>query len=305
MVKSGNLQCRPQMSKPKDLKEVHFDNPRLTAVGVEALTLEELRAGASPGALAGPQRVDFFHVLLVERGEGQHMVDFIEHELKPGTVLFVRPGQVQQWQPASPVEGTLILMANTALMPCIHGPEMRLLSLPLWSAVARPEPEVFAVVSSDFRRLKTDIGRFKGSDLEVALIQHELLSMLLRLAPAMQSSRMAKGSGREAEVHALFAQALEAGYAGRQSVLAYANRLGFSESTVSRACVAMTGRTAKQLIDERVALEAKRLLVHSEATAAQIGHWLGFTEATNFVKFFRRTAGMTPLDFRARMTAQG
>jgi AraC-like DNA-binding protein len=38
--------------------------------------------------------------------------------------------------------------------------------------------------------------------------------------------------------------------------------------------------------------------VHSEVTAAQIGHRLGFTEPTNFLKFFKRTAGCTPLEFR-------
>jgi AraC-like DNA-binding protein len=83
-------------------------------------------------------------------------------------------------------------------------------------------------------------------------------------------------------------------------VLDYAKRLGYSESTLSRACVAATGYTAKQAIDLRVALEARRMLVHSDATVAQIGHRLGFSEPTNFVKFFRRTCGVTPLDFRSR-----
>ena len=63
--------------------------------------------------------------------------------------------------------------------------------------------------------------------------------------------------------------------------------------------MAAAGHTAKQVVDLRIALEAKRLLVHSGATVAQIGHRLGFSEATNFVKFFRRLAGVTPLEFRA------
>jgi AraC-like DNA-binding protein len=81
-------------------------------------------------------------------------------------------------------------------------------------------------------------------------------------------------------------------------VLDYAQRLGYSESTLSRACVAVAGRTAKEEIDARIALEAKRLLVHSPAPAANIGHQLGFSEPTNFLKFFRRTVGSTPLEFR-------
>ena len=85
-------------------------------------------------------------------------------------------------------------------------------------------------------------------------------------------------------------------------MLDYARRLGYSESTLSRACVAAVGHTAKRAIDLRLVLEAKRLLVHSQATVVQISHQLGFSEPTNFVKFFRRLAGRTPQQFRAAGT---
>ena len=67
--------------------------------------------------------------------------------------------------------------------------------------------------------------------------------------------------------------------------------------------MAAEGRTAKEMIDERVALEAKRLLAHTCSSLAEIGCQLGFSEATNFVKFFKRTAGMTPSTFRSRFVA--
>ncbi|MDB6106331.1 MAG: helix-turn-helix domain protein [Gammaproteobacteria bacterium] len=52
------------------------------------------------------------------------------------------------------------------------------------------------------------------------------------------------------------------------------------------------------MIDRRVVLEAQRLLVHSGATSSAIGEELGFSESTNFVKFFKRQVGMTPEAFR-------
>jgi AraC-like DNA-binding protein len=69
---------------------------------------------------------------------------------------------------------------------------------------------------------------------------------------------------------------------------------------LSRACVQVVGQTAKQLIDRRLALEAKRLLAHSQMPVAHIGHQLGFSESTNFVKFFRRLGEETPQQFRLR-----
>lgn len=87
----------------------------------------------------------------------------------------------------------------------------------------------------------------------------------------------------------------------RLSVKDCARRLGYSESTLSRACLAAEGRSAKEVIDRRVALEASRQLVHSQASVAEIGHPQGFSEATHFVKFFARMTGLPPQAFRTRM----
>jgi AraC-like DNA-binding protein len=56
------------------------------------------------------------------------------------------------------------------------------------------------------------------------------------------------------------------------------------------------------MLTQRIVLEAKRLLAHSLAPVAAIGETLGFDEATNFVKFFRRETGLTPGAFRARQS---
>ena len=79
----------------------------------------------------------------------------------------------------------------------------------------------------------------------------------------------------------------------------YAKALGCSVRTLTRASLATTGRTAKQLVDDRVALEAKRLLAESDLPVAEIGQRLGFTEPTNFGRFFARTVGSSPGQFRA------
>lgn len=61
--------------------------------------------------------------------------------------------------------------------------------------------------------------------------------------------------------------------------------------------------TAKQVIVERIILEAKRLLAHGNDTAAEIGADLGFGEPTNFAKYFRRETDLTPAAFRATTRA--
>lgn len=286
-------------SRRGGLPELHFHNPRLSRVGVEALTLDELRSKAGPALLARPQRVDFHHLLLVQGGFATHMVDFVEHELRPGSVLLVRPGQVQQWRAREGFEGQLVLIAGEALAPSIgrSDRDMRMLALPDWPVVSKPSQALFMEAVADTSRLSADVRRFEGTDLEAGIIRHELLTLLLRLARELRVDRPRR-SAREVEIYTRFSRELEAGFAKRLSVLDFAKRLGFSESTLSRACVGCVGRTAKEEIDRRAALEAKRLLVHSQASVAEIGHQLGFTEPTNFVKFFKRKAGQTPSEFR-------
>jgi AraC-like DNA-binding protein len=91
-------------------------------------------------------------------------------------------------------------------------------------------------------------------------------------------------------------------FATERSGHGYAVRLGYSARTLTRACRAATGRSAKELIDARVALEAQRLLAHTDLPVAAIGRSLGFSEPTNFGKFFAREVGETPGAFRSRQT---
>lgn len=293
------------MKRPA-IQELHFHNPRLSNVGVETLTVAELRQRANSKLLCSPQRVDFYHLLLVQEGRADHMVDFETHALRSGCVLLVRPGQVQQWRVSEQLNGQLLLISGEALSPSVarKATDMELLTLSEWPTVSTPSQGLFGDALVDVQRLAYDIRRFAGTDLEAAIIRHQLITVLLRLARELRGER-APPRNAEAKIYALFSRELEGTFIKRMSVLDYARRIGFSESTLSRACVAIVGRTAKQEIDRRVALEAKRLLVHSSVTAVEIAHQLGFTEPTNFVKFFRRNVGATPAEFRATHSAAG
>lgn len=78
--------------------------------------------------------------------------------------------------------------------------------------------------------------------------------------------------------------------------------LGYSTKTVNRACRAAAGSGAKEIIDRRVILEARRLLAHSDLPAAAIAQHLGFAQATNFGKYFIHHVGATPGEFRLNGT---
>jgi AraC-like DNA-binding protein len=94
---------------------------------------------------------------------------------------------------------------------------------------------------------------------------------------------------------------IEQGFDQRRSVEYYARRLGYSEKTLTRACLRAEGRTAKDMIDQRVVLEAKRLLAYGDSAITEVGSHLGFSEVTNFLKFFKRITGISPAAFRSSL----
>lgn len=68
--------------------------------------------------------------------------------------------------------------------------------------------------------------------------------------------------------------------------------------SLTAACKQTSGATPKQLIAQRLTLEAKRLLAHSKQSVHQIAFSLGFNEPTNFIKFFKKYTALTPRQFR-------
>ena len=74
--------------------------------------------------------------------------------------------------------------------------------------------------------------------------------------------------------------------------------MAVSEKKLTKSIAATLGKSPKALIDERIVLEAKRLLVHTNSSIKEIGFDLGFDEPTNFIKYFRKHEAKTPIEFR-------
>jgi AraC-like DNA-binding protein len=285
------------------IKEVHFTHPRLAPVGVDLIHLADLKTRVSDSYLATPERSEFYMLLLVTDGYLHHNVDFIDMRLGAGSLVFVRPGQVQHWRLKSPVQGCLVMVDPPALPPVtdVHsGINVLLSEMEDWPVGVRLDDEFAAELQVDLRRLASDLATYDGTVQDVALIRQVLLAILLRVS-RWHRGRTALTSSQDNSrynVFKMFRRELERRFVEHPSVTQIAKRLGYSESTLNRACLMASGQTAKVLIDRRVALEGARLLAHTKISVNEIGHRLGFTEATNFVRFFSRMVGIRPAAFR-------
>ncbi len=120
-----------------------------------------------------------------------------------------------------------------------------------------------------------------------------------RLARARRTGRRRRCTGPTHEAYGWFRDHIEEHFRSWHKVSEYADRLGYSTRTLNRLARQHTGLSAKELIDERVVLEAKRQLSHADASVSEIAEQLGFDDASNFSSYFRRQTSTTPGAFRA------
>lgn len=133
-------------------------------------------------------------------------------------------------------------------------------------------------------------------EVHIAALRHLLAVLVLRLA------HLTVPAGSPApepdETYLRLRDAVERHFADTRRVEDHARMLGYSGRTLARAALANAGLSAKEFIDRRVVLEAKRLLAHGDETAAQISDHLGFVTASQFSKYFTHRTGRSPIDFR-------
>ena len=301
------------MHPPTEITPVGFRPPGDVRLNVEALSIEELRRRAPAEHFERLQRADFYRLIGVLEGHTCPMVDFSEHGAHTGHWLLVRPGQVFRYDFARPWRGWLLVFRPEAL--AVTGPSRATDEFDLprqvedLASLHTLDAAQHQWMDHSLRQMQADSAPAANVALRNELLRLQLASTLLRLSLWQADHHpVADRASSRAAAHTApfrrFRQRLEADFATRHQVQHYASALGMSEKTLSRVCAAAAGQPAKALINQRLVLEARRLLAHTTLTVQAIGHALGFDEATNFVKFFRKEAGMTPLAFRQAQRQQ-
>jgi AraC-like DNA-binding protein len=295
------LPLAPIVSVPEQkIPAIHFHQSTRTRWGLDVVTLDEIRTRAAH-TLTAPQRLQFYLLLLLNGGGSAHMVDFEDLTLNGGDALWVRPGQVQQWKLDASLQGTVLLVEPEAmaLLQTRAGDDAEFLNLEDW-------PNQFNLAPSRYQQLQPLLGALAealrqppGMKAAAAAVWHLALSLLLQLAGDASHASPA-AAHQEVRLVRRLMRALDETVTQRPSVENLCQRLAVSHSTLSRACQATQGVSVKTLIDQRVLLEAKRLLALSPDKISHIAARLGFDETTNFVKFFRRLTQTTPASYRQR-----
>ncbi len=272
------------------------------SAGFRISTLEE-NYDLTKGALDKPHRHNFYTVLLVKQGKGEHTIDFQAYPLANRQVYFVGPGQVHQLILTDRPKGFALLFSEEFLIRN-HIPDRFIQDLNLFNDFGEAPP--LQLNQKDLLQLdlycKEILGFYQTEDKFKAEAIGALLSLFLIrcnnlcVLPFEDTHRQEAGNSLLRQ----FKQLLEEHYTEWHASSQYAAALHITPDYLNRSVKSLTGKTAKDFIQSRIVVAAKRLLFFSEMTTKEIGYSLGYSEPGNFSAFFKKCTGISPREFRSK-----
>jgi len=233
-------------------------------------------------------------------GNGSVQIDFANYPLSGKSLIAIGPGRVHAWR-VKKLTGLYIAFTQeffdgkgpppSALFdyPFIFGEEV--------SAVVQLKPKQGEQAQNLFWEISREYQ--KHDKLAVEMIHYQLRSLMVHLARLYAATSPAPFAA--IGLVRRFRQAAERSFRASTSIPDYAQMLGVTTSHLSDSLRLETGLTAGELIRARLVLEAKRLLLHSELTIAEIGYELGFEDPSYFSRFVRREIKASPAELRKRI----
>lgn len=251
-------------------------------------------------------RIGFYHILWFQKGNPTHLVDFNPIEIAPDTILFLNKDTVQRFDKKGGFDGKAILFTDNFF--CKTETDTKylrnsILFNDLFSVSQIQISETASLFADLFKLMEKELEN--ENDISQPDILKNLLHNFLLLSERERRKQDFTGikKGADFDYVMLFKDLLEVNYRKLKQVSSYAKMISVTEKRLNQATSKTLDKSPKQMIDERVMLEAKRLLAHTNESIKEIGFDLGFDEPTNFIKYFRKHSNSTPVEFRKQFTS--
>ncbi len=253
-----------------------------------------------------PFRTEFYHVIWFQKGTHSVLIDFKPIKIKPNTILFLPKDTVQRFDKNCRFEGKAILFTSSFFCKTENDTTFLRSSI-LFNdllSVAHIQIKTTDVFFTDLVKFMESELKKEKDNSQADILRNLLHNFLLfseRERRKQSFTEIKKGANLNFVI--LFKDLLEANYRKLKQVGSYAEKINVSQKQLNQATSKILDKSPKQMIDDRVILEAKRLLVHTNMSIKSIGFYLGFDEPTNFTKYFRKHTKSTPVEFRAQFTS--
>jgi len=256
-----------------------------------------------------PHSHNYYTVLWSQNYSGKHRIDYKEYIMRPNDIFFVSPGQVHQVEHSEDPKGMVILFSYDFLTSN-YVSERFISNLNLFSEIGNTPPiQISQDAAFQLRELvykmKTVLSHkdpFKfekiGAYLKLFLIE----CMPFSHPPLLEKNDQFIQAG--GELIQKFKSLLDEKFNEWHKVNDYSQALNVSSDYLNNVIKSSMGKTAKEMIQQRLILEAKRLGLHTNRTTKEIAYHIGFNEPSHFSRFFKKLEGGSFTNFRSSLNKE-
>jgi AraC-like DNA-binding protein len=242
-------------------------------------------------------RHDYYFILALIKGWGQHTIDFISYDITNHSIFFMRPGQVHQlslktgstgylmqfskdfYRPDNKIDQQLLLSAsnkNFCELDLKKSEKLFNVLTNIHTEYNEKEKGYFDIIKANLRIFFIELTRYREN----------------KIKPANKSTVFTQERLDE------FLELLENNIYKFKQVSQYATMLNLSVFQLNSMTKSTLGKTCSRLIDEQIILEAKRYLLATADQVKEIAYHLGYEDTSYFIRFFKKHTGLSPEAFR-------
>ncbi|WP_321396064.1 helix-turn-helix domain-containing protein [Emcibacter sp.] len=267
------------------------------------LHIESIRARSlRHGWKFRPHRHHNLHqFFFIAKGGGRALIEELNHPLLNGLVIVMPPMAVHGFEFLPDTEGW-VLTIPTPFLQRILEEEPQVLEYLSNIRIFQGDEETAGQFRGLFAAIETEHAASKAArGLFVRSMVTLLACSIFRACPPEEETRQ-EAANQKQVILRNFQTLVDEQFKARWPVARYADRLGITPTHLSRICRQVLHVPASELVTERSLLEARRLLIYTSLTIAEIAYDLGFSDPAHFSKFFREKTGKKPSEFRQTFT---
>tara|TARA_B100000809_G_scaffold49621_1_gene44590 strand:- start:14808 stop:15638 length:831 start_codon:yes stop_codon:yes gene_type:complete len=255
--------------------------------------------------LEKPHGHDFYLMLLVTKGSGTHIIDSQEYTIEPGASFLISPGQVHQWELSKDTDGYVLFFKKEYLL--LEFSNDKLIKFPFFksefcSPYVKLEAEEQVRVMTYYDQIEKE---YKGNlRKHNEMICMYLYAMFIELHRIYDCKTIKEFSyNYESIQFNQFETLIDTYFDEHYSLPFYAKKMNITLKQLSYLCKKVVGKTPSEVLMDRIILEAKRLLIHSDLSVSSISAELNYTDNSYFIRIFKKICAKTPEQFRVSFSA--
>lgn len=233
------------------------------------------------------------------QGSGKVTVDLAEYIFDGKIALFVTPYQIVHFNVEQPLKTRKLQFHGDFYCIEYHKKEVACNGLLFNNIYQQPyinlDPAIYIEIDSILEKITIELER---PSTYIAVVR-AYLQLILALCSKIKIEQNVIDEGKNIHHPVVkFKALLESNFNKERQPSFYADQMGISPNNFSKICKQHFLKSPSILIQDRVILEAKKLIHLSYKSMKQIAVELNFNDENYFSRYFKKYTGVTPSSFR-------